>query len=202
MNDLLQELFALFESRYRILRWEAAEAARKEKEALAIPDTRAEQAADHIDLDALVASKKPAAPIKVTVDNSTVARPREAADAVGPSIKKKVSRAAKAPTQEDRDRAATLETHDAVIAIFESYITNPEKDADKVWPTDDKLSFDQLYGYHARRVTQVMDNPPKRTHTGPVNASETGSEGRRVGKGKGKARDRGETLGVSTGQSS
>ena len=148
MNGLLAELFTLFRSRYRVLRWEAAEDARKKKEALSIPDTRAETAADYIDLDDLVAGKKPAIPIEKIPPNvaaGSVTGPRQGAD-IARARARWVPRAAKeVPTQMDREHAAKLETHDAVIAIFQKYITNPTKSPGKVWPMHDKLAFDRLY---------------------------------------------------------
>ena len=197
MNGLLQELFALLKSRYRVLLWKAAQEAeaQQKKAALSTPDRPAdEEEADFGFADDIEVDEPTETPVQqtgpeavVVVDSEpTDGRGLEMADAVGEDLPP-----VEVPTKEDYDRAAKLETHNAVISIFQTYITNPTKKPAMIWPKEDKLAFDRLHGYRARpRVTPVAaENPTKRANTEPANPvprSETRS-------GKGKDRDRADT---------
>lgn len=155
MNHLLRELFSLFKSRYCILDWEEEEEQEKKRQKReALPSTRPvppkEDFFDPVDfengLDDSIVAFIEKAPSDIIVDadpaEGYAMTPQTVKSA---SVKKRSYPRVDVPTKEDYERAAKLETHDAVIAIFQKHLMNPTKKPEKFWPTDDKLAFDRLY---------------------------------------------------------
>ncbi|KAI0739945.1 hypothetical protein C8Q80DRAFT_204322 [Daedaleopsis nitida] len=200
LNALMKALLEKFHARYNVLDWQANVEQQKKKEAnaaqlLAKPSVTHDDTADDIDqfMDAIgvapqgrpssrstgTVTRLPTATAQTAPSHDTVAIPR--------------------PPPADFEHAASLETHDTIIEIFESPLYSGKVN----WPAPghDLIGYDRLDGYRAppRPVPRSTAQPVKQAKTVPddevlhhapisVTVYNRGNKGKGVSRGRNRGR--------------
>ncbi|EJF59442.1 hypothetical protein DICSQDRAFT_172040 [Dichomitus squalens LYAD-421 SS1] len=164
LRDLLADLLKLFQARYAVEEWEArsAQVARAKQTATASPlpsllPTVASRDGDY---------QRPPSEIQALNIKRSGARKAKKANVLSEPTK---------PSEETFEEAEKLDSHDAVLEVFEDYVNSPEI----VWPLDDKVE-DELQGHQhpdlsanaewARSTMQSTMLPTRKVDEQPIRA--------------------------------
>ncbi len=169
MNELIRRLLELFCARYRVLKWEAANAAANraaraaQQDVLrsrALPSLAAPRARSiHDARFKSLASEAPATPVQPP--DTTMADPPR-------------------PSQRDFELSKSLMTHQAVLDIFIEVASRPN-----VWPKEGDTVADRLHGYRPapRVLPSTNPKPAKQARTAPVGRLRLAELGRDLASG-------------------
>ncbi|TFK84675.1 hypothetical protein K466DRAFT_665016 [Polyporus arcularius HHB13444] len=169
MNELIRRLLELFCARYRVLKWEAANAAANRAARAAQQDVlrsralTSSAAPDEISVQDVwfqsLASDAPATPVQPA--DTTMADPPR-------------------PSRRDFELSKSLMTHQAVLDIFKEVASRP-----KVWPERGDTVADRLHGYRPapRVLPSTNPKPAKQARTAPVGRLRLAKLGRDMASG-------------------
>ncbi|KAI0739908.1 hypothetical protein C8Q80DRAFT_1357572 [Daedaleopsis nitida] len=168
LNALLDALLERFRARYDVLRWEAKKNSKKDVVKKREADGGATATSSAVPSMPPVSHNSNRMEVDMETLASELQHGRSPSVTRAPSKQpaaKKVRKPVAAPPPEVIEFSKSLDTHHAVVAIFQDHMGSSEY----VWPTNDTVGYDRLEGYRIPRAPRTGGKPAKKIRTAPVN---------------------------------